>query len=155
MVSTFGKIAGSSPKNDEYVFFVADSQHDRYELIKNVVNLQNFVANYALRDYPVTEADLLHRGPDAFHVALNTVNVCNYNLGWGAVGMCTHAMYEAVTHASTSTCTGQSSPTSVTCGGCSPTPTCGLIAMKLVATRACDYMRSASPTTAVTCCTAR
>ena len=58
MVSTFGKIAGT----DEYVFFVADSQHDRYELIKNVVNSQNYVANYALRDYPVTEADILHRG---------------------------------------------------------------------------------------------
>ena len=78
----------------------ANSRDDRYELIKNVVNSQNFVANYALRDHPVTEADILHRGPEAFHVALNTVNVCKYNLGWGAVGMCTHAMYEAVTHAS-------------------------------------------------------
>ncbi|HEY2503750.1 MAG TPA: acyl-CoA dehydrogenase family protein, partial [Mycobacterium sp.] len=96
MVSTFGKIAGT----DEYVFFAADSQHDRYDLIKNVVNSQNYVANYALRDYPVTEADMLHRGPDAFHAALNTVNVCKYNLGWGSIGMCTHAMYEAVTHAS-------------------------------------------------------
>ena len=49
-------------KQEEYVFFAADSQHDRYDLIKNVVNSQNYVANYALRDYPVTEADLLHRG---------------------------------------------------------------------------------------------
>ena len=36
---------------------------------------------------------------DALHAAPNTVNVCKYNLGWGAVGMRTHAMYEAVTHA--------------------------------------------------------
>ena len=64
-----------------------------------MVNSQNYVANYALHEYPVTEADILHRGMDAFHAALNTVNVCKYNLGWGAVGMCTHAMYEAVTHA--------------------------------------------------------
>lgn len=104
MVSTFGKIAGT-PESQEYVFFVADSQHERYDLIKNVVNSQNYVANYALRDYPVTEADILHRGAEAFHAALNTVNVCKYNLGWGAIGMCTHALYESVTHAPTVTCT--------------------------------------------------
>ncbi|OBA70405.1 acyl-CoA dehydrogenase [Mycobacterium sp. 1554424.7] len=140
MVSTFGKIAGT----DEYVFFAADSQHDRYELIKNVVNSQNFVANYALRDYPVTDADLLHRGPDAFHAALNTVNVCKYNLGWGAIGMCTHAMYEAVTHASNRVLYGTVVTDFTHVRRLLTDAYLRLIAMKLVATRACDYMRSAS-----------
>jgi acyl-CoA dehydrogenase len=140
MVSTFGKIAGT----DEYVFFVADSQHDRYELIKNVVNSQNYVANYALRDYPVTEADILHRGPEAFHAALNTVNVCKYNLGWGAVGMCTHAMYEAVTHASNRYLYGTVVTDFTHVRRLLTDAYVRLIAMKLVATRACDYMRSAS-----------
>jgi acyl-CoA dehydrogenase len=140
MVSTFGKIAGT----DEYVFFVADSQHDRYELIKNVVNSQNYVANYALRDYPVTEADILHRGPGAFHAALNTVNVCKYNLGWGAVGMCTHAMYEAVTHASNRYLYGTVVTDFTHVRRLLTDAYLRLIAMKLVATRACDYMRSAS-----------
>ncbi|ORV93921.1 acyl-CoA dehydrogenase [Mycobacterium interjectum] len=143
MVSTFGKIGGTS-KNQEYVFFAADSQHDRYELIKNVVNSQNFVANYALRDYPVTEADLLHRGPDAFHAALNTVNVCKYNLGWGAVGMCTHAMYEAVTHAANRYLYGTVVTDFSHVRRLLTDAYVRLIAMKLVATRACDYMRSAS-----------
>ena len=140
MVSTFGKIAGT----DEYVFFAADSQHDRYELIKNVVNSQNFVANYALRDYPVTEADLLHRGPDAFHAALNTVNVCKYNLGWGAIGMCTHAMYEAVTHAANRYLYGTVVTDFSHVRRLLTDAYVRLIAMKMVATRACDYMRSAS-----------
>ncbi|OBI16936.1 acyl-CoA dehydrogenase [Mycobacterium sp. E2327] len=144
MVSTFGKIAGSSGREDEYVFFAADSQHDRYELIKNVVNSQNFVANYALRDYPVTEADLLHRGPSAFHAALNTVNVCKYNLGWGAIGMCTHAMYEAVTHASNRVLYGTVVTDFTHVRRLLTDAYLRLIAMKLVATRACDYMRSAS-----------
>lgn len=143
MVSTFGKIGGTS-KNQEYVFFAADSQHDRYELIKNVVNSQNFVANYALRDYPVTEADLLHRGPDAFHAALNTVNVCKYNLGWGAIGMCTHAMYEAVTHAANRYLYGTVVTDFSHVRRLLTDAYVRLIAMKLVATRACDYMRSAS-----------
>jgi acyl-CoA dehydrogenase len=140
MVSTFGKIAGS----DEYVFFTADSQHDRYDVIKNVVNSQNFVANYALRDYPVTEADILHRGPEAFHAALNTVNVCKYNLGWGAVGMCTHAMYEAVTHASNRILYGTVVTDFSHVRRLLTDAYVRLAAMKLVATRASDYMRSAS-----------
>ena len=142
MVSTFGKIAGT----DEYVFFAADSQHDRYDLIKNVVNSQNYVANYALRDYPVTEADLLHRGPEAFHAALNTVNVCKYNLGWGAVGMCTHAMYEAVTHASNRILYGTFVTDFSHVRRLLTDAYARLAAMKLVTTRACDYMRSASAT---------
>ncbi|GBG38048.1 acyl-CoA dehydrogenase [Mycobacterium montefiorense] len=140
MVSTFGKIDGT----DEYVFFVADSQHDRYELIKNVVNSQNYVANYGLRDYPVTEADLLHRGPEAFHAALNTVNVCKYNLGWGAVGMCTHAMYEAVTHASNRYLYGTVVTDFTHVRRLLTDAYARLVAMRLVATRASDYMRSAS-----------
>jgi len=144
MVSTFGKIAGTSEKEDEYVFFAADSQHDRYDLIKNVVNSQNFVANYALRDYPVTEADILHRGPAAFHAALNTVNVCKYNLGWGAVGMCTHAMYEAVTHASNRILYGTVVTDFSHVRRLLTDAYVRLAAMKLVATRASDYMRSAS-----------
>jgi acyl-CoA dehydrogenase len=144
MVSTFGKIAGTSEKAQEYVFFAADSQHDRYDLIKNVVNSQNYVANYALRDYPVTEADMLHRGPDAFHAALNTVNVCKYNLGWGAIGMCTHAMYEAVTHASNRYLYGTVVTDFSHVRRLLIDAYVRLIAMKLVATRASDYMRSAS-----------
>ncbi|HEX5253362.1 MAG TPA: acyl-CoA dehydrogenase [Mycobacterium sp.] len=140
MVSTFGKFDGT----DEYVFFAADSRHDRYDVIKNVVNSQNFVANYALRDYPVTEADILHRGPEAFHAALNTVNVCKYNLGWGAVGMCTHAMYEAVTHASNRILYGTVVTDFTHVRRLLTDAYARLVAMRLVATRACDYMRSAS-----------
>ncbi|TMA58497.1 MAG: acyl-CoA dehydrogenase, partial [Deltaproteobacteria bacterium] len=40
MVSTFGKLAGTG----EYVFFVVDPAHEKYECVKNVVNSQNFVA---------------------------------------------------------------------------------------------------------------
>jgi acyl-CoA dehydrogenase len=109
-----------------------------------VVNSQNYVANFALRDYPVTEADLLHRGPDAFHAALNTVNVCKYNLGWGAVGMCTHAIYEAVTHASNRYLYGTVVTDFAHVRRLLTDAYVRLAAMKLVATRACDYMRSAS-----------
>ena len=140
MVSTFGKIDGT----DEYVFFAADSQDDRYDLKKNVVNSQNYVANYGLRDYPVTEADMLHRGIGAFHAALNTVNVCKYNLGWGAIGMCTHAMYEAVTHAANRYLYGTVVTDFSHVRRLLTDAYVRLVAMRLVASRASDYMRSAS-----------
>ena len=57
MVSTFGKFAdenGKIPEYDmknkeQYVFFVANYRHKNYELIKNVCDSQNYVANFALR----------------------------------------------------------------------------------------------------------
>ena len=61
MVSTFGKIDGSS-NDGEYVFFTADSQHDRYELLKNVVNSQNYVAMEASLYWGVSVA--LKKGAD-------------------------------------------------------------------------------------------
>ena len=48
-------------------------------------------------DYPLTEADILHKGRDAWDAALNTVNIGKYNLGWASIGICTHALYEAIT----------------------------------------------------------
>ena len=96
LVSTFGK----DTETDEYVFFVVDSKHENFELVKNVVNSQNYVAEYALQGYPVTEAEILSRGQDAWDSALNTINVGKYNLGWASIGICTHALYEAITHAS-------------------------------------------------------
>ena len=81
--------------------------------MKNVVN-QNFVAEYALHDYPITEADILHRGPEAWDAALNTVNVGKFNLGWASIGICTHALYEAINHAANRILYGTASPTSPT-----------------------------------------
>ena len=140
MVSTFGKIAGTS----EYVFFVADSQRPEFELIKNVVNSQSYVANFALRDYPVREADILHRGDDAWNAALNTVNIGKFNLGWASIGICTHALYEAITHAAKRRLYNMHVTDFSHVRQMFVDAYCRLVAMKLCALRAADYMRSAS-----------
>ncbi len=95
IVSTFGKMADSG----DYVFFAVDSQRPWYDLVQNVVNVQSYVAEYALHDYPVSEADILAQGKQAWNNALNTINVCKYNLGWASIGICSHAFYEAINHA--------------------------------------------------------
>ena len=99
MVSVFGRRADvEGPEG--YVFFAADSGHERYHLVQNVVNAQLYVSEFELDDYPVTEADVLHTGKAAFDAALNTVNVGKFNLGFASIGICEHALYEAITHAS-------------------------------------------------------
>jgi len=96
MVSTFGKMSDTG----DYVFFVSNFHHKQFELIKNIVNVQSYVADFKLNDYPVTEADILKKGPAAWDDMLNTVNVGKYNLGWASIGICTHSFYEALNHAS-------------------------------------------------------
>jgi acyl-CoA dehydrogenase len=95
LVSTFGKLSDSG----DYVFFAVDSQHERFECVKNVVNSQSYVSNFVLNDYPISESDILARGRAAWDAALNTVNIGKFNLGWASIGMCTHALYEAFHHA--------------------------------------------------------
>jgi len=140
LVSTFGKIDDS----EEYVFFAVDSQHDRYECIRNVVNSQSYVSHFRLDDYPIEEADILSRGRAAWDAALNTVNVGKFNLGWASIGICTHALYEAFHHAAHRRLYGQAVTDFPHVKQLFSDAYTRLVAMKLVALRAADYMRSAS-----------
>jgi acyl-CoA dehydrogenase len=140
MVSTFGRLADS----DEYVFFAADPRHPSYHLIQNVVASQNYVSEFELRDYPVREEDLLHRGRDAWNAALNTVNIGKYNLGWASIGICTHALYEAVSHAQNRILYGMRVTDMSHVRRMLVEAYARLVAMKLFALRAADYMRAAS-----------
>jgi len=141
LVSTFGKMADTG----DYVFFVVCSKHGKYECVKNVVNSQNFVAEYALNDYPITENDILSKGRDAWDAALNTVNVGKFNLGWASIGMCTHAFYEAIDHASNRRLFDHFVTDFTHIKQLLTDAYARLVAMKLFALRAADYMRAASP----------
>ncbi len=144
MVSTFGtlRVAGTG----DYVFFVADYRHRHYDLIGNVcTQTQNYVANFALHDYPVTEAEILSRGQAAWDAALNTVNIGKYNLGWASIGICTHAMYEAIHHAAYRRLYGMAVTDFPHVKQMFTEAYARLVAMKLFALRAADYMRSAAP----------
>jgi len=141
MVSTFGKMADTG----DYVFFVADYRHRSYELVANVVNTQSYVADFVLRDYPVTQADILSQGREAWDTALNTVNVGKYNLGWASIGICTHAFYEAIHHAANRRLYGMHVTDMSHVRRMFVDAYARLVAMKLFALRASDYQRVASP----------
>ncbi len=96
MVSTMGKVKDGT---DDYTFFVTNYRNKAYELKKNVISHQEYVSNFALHDYPITEDDILSRGPDAWDSALNTVNIGKFNIGPASLGVAEHCFYEAITHA--------------------------------------------------------
>ena len=145
LVSVFGKVANDDPDAEvEYVFFVVESQHPAYELEKNTVHSPMFVSAFTLHDYPVTDAEILVRGPEAWNVALNTINVCKYNLGWASIGICTHAFHEAIDHAGRRRLYGGLVTDFSHVRQLFVDAYCRLTAMKLFAMRANDYMRSAS-----------
>ncbi len=140
IVSVFGLLEESK----EYIFFAVDSQHPNYKLIKNVVNSQSYVSAFDLENYEFTEADVLHKGSLAWDAALNTININKYNLGWGSIGICTHAFYEAINHASHRNLYGKFVTDFPHCRDLFITGYTRLLAMKLFALRATDYMRTAS-----------
>ena len=110
-----------------------------------MVASQNYVSEFELRDYPISEADILHRGRDAWNAALNTVNIGKYNLGWASIGICTHALYEAITTRTTGALYGMHVTDMSHVRRMFVDAYARLVAMKLFALRAADYMRVASP----------
>jgi acyl-CoA dehydrogenase len=144
MVSVFGRRADVEGP-DGYVFFAADSAHERYRLVRNVVNAQSYVSQFELEDYPVSEQDVLHTGKAAFHAALNTVNVGKFNLGFASVGICEHALYEAVTHASNRILYGNPVTAFPHVRQYLTDAYARLVAMRTFGRRATDYLRAAGP----------
>jgi len=140
ITSMFGKMADTG----EYVFFATDSRHPSYECIKNTVNEPNYVAEIALHDYPVTDAEIMETGPKAWDNMLNTINICKFNLGFGSLGLATHAFYEALDHAANRKLYGGSVTDFPHVRKMFVDSYCRLAAMRLFADRAIDYMRSAS-----------
>jgi len=140
LVSTFGKVEGT----DDYVFFAVDSQHEKYECIKNVINNQDYVANYRLNDYPITSDDISEVGQKAWDDSLNTINVMKFNLGFASIGICTHAYHETIDHASNRRLFDHYVTDFVHIKQLFVDAYTRLTAMRLFAHRARDYMRSAS-----------
>jgi acyl-CoA dehydrogenase len=141
VVSTFGRMEATG----EYVFFAVNSQAPAFQLVKNITASQSYVAEFNLQDYPVTEADIISRGDEAWNAALNTVNIGKYNLGWASIGICTHAFYEAINHASSRILYGRPVTDFPPVKQMFLDAYARLAAMRLFALRASDYLRAASP----------
>jgi len=141
MVSTLGKIKDGT---DDYTFFVTNYRHKAYELKKNVISHQEYVSNFALHDYPITEDDILSRGPHAWDSALNTVNIGKFNIGPASIGVAEHCFYEAITHAANRVLYGMRVTDMPHVRKNFMDAWLRLVAMKIYQRRATDYFRGAN-----------
>lgn len=140
LVSTFGKRTDT----DEYVFFGVNAKHANYKLEQNVVAHQNYVSEFSLDNYPITDEDIMESGPKAWDNMLNTINFCKFNLGFGAIGLCEHAFFEAIDHAANRNVYGKYVTDFPQVKRLFVDAYTRLCAMKIFSERARDYMRSAS-----------
>ncbi len=142
MVSIFAK----NSKTDEYTWFVVDPRAKGYSHHKIDTSgvRQAYVAAIDLKDYPVKKEDILSEGPHAWDSALNTVNVGKYQLGWASIGICTHALYEALNHAAKRNLYGKFVTDFPHVQVLFTEAYTRLVAMKLYGLRACDYFRTAN-----------
>jgi acyl-CoA dehydrogenase len=141
MVSTLGKIKDGT---DDYTFFVTNYRHKAYELKKNVISHQQYVSNFALHDYPITEEDILSRGSYAWDCALNTVNIGKFNIGPASIGIAEHCFYEAITHSSNRILYGMQVTDMPHARKSFMDAWLRLVAMKMYQRRATDYFRNAN-----------
>jgi acyl-CoA dehydrogenase len=141
MVSTLGKVKDGT---DDYTFFVTNYRNKAYELKKNVISHQEYVSNFALHDYPITEEDILSRGSHAWDSALNTVNIGKFNIGPASLGVAEHCFYEAITHAANRILYGMRVTDMPHVKKNFMDAWLRLVGMKLYQRRATDYFRNSS-----------
>ena len=75
---------------------------------------------------------------------LNTINYCKFNLGFGSIGLCTHALYESLNHAAGRILYGKQVTDFPQVKRLFTDSYCRLLAMRLFSYRAVHYLRSAS-----------
>lgn len=140
LLSVFGKRSDTG----DYVFFSVDPERPGYQCVQNIVNSQMYVAEFELDQYQVHPDEVLATGQKAWDAALNTVNIGKFNLGWASIGICTHALYEAVRHAANRQLYGVHVTDFPHVKQLLTDAHTRLVAMRLFSTRASDYLRVAS-----------
>ena len=97
-VATLGK----NTETGEWTFWVVDSNDRHYNYVKDIETKSSGLCQlgeYEMIEYPITDNEILKVGDEAFADGLSTVNIGKFNCGWSEVGMVSHALFEAVTHA--------------------------------------------------------
>lgn len=143
LVSVFAKHADSG----DFVFFVVDPKHEKYELVKKIDTSgvrPAYVGEFNLSDYPITRDEILSEGPLAWDASLSTINIGKFQLGFASVGICEHAFYEALDHASNRILYSKKVTDFSHVKKLFTESYARIIAMKLFALRAVDYFRSSS-----------
>jgi acyl-CoA dehydrogenase len=101
IISVLGKKGGTSRRSPLVLFAMRPQDPPGLRDLRKVRTLGirgAFVGEFAVDHHPVREGDIIAEGRDAWDAVFNTVNFGKFFLGFGAVGICEHALAEAHAH---------------------------------------------------------
>lgn len=139
---------GKNEQTGEWVFWVVDRDNRHYNYVKDIdtkVSGLCSLGEYEMIEYPLTDAEILKVGDGAFADGLSTVNIGKFTCGWSELGIVSHALMDAVTHANRRILYGAKiTETFPHIRSFLSESYCRANAMKLYSLRAMDYFRMMS-----------
>ncbi|MBI1827662.1 MAG: acyl-CoA dehydrogenase, partial [Planctomycetes bacterium] len=137
--------AGNPAKRAPFVLFALrpreSSAFQNVQKIRTLGIRSAFVGGFEVRDHKFSDADVISTGRDAWDAVLGTVNLGKYFLGFGATGICAHALTEAVDHLQKRILYGKSVVEMTHIRTAIAVAFARLCAMKFFAFRALDYLQ--------------
>jgi acyl-CoA dehydrogenase len=94
-------VMGKNSKTGEFVFWVVDSRNRHCKYCGDIEVVGMFtgqLGEFAMIEYPLTDADILETGDAAFAMGLSSVNIGKTQTSMKNVGMATHMLYDALNH---------------------------------------------------------
>jgi acyl-CoA dehydrogenase len=129
------------------LFALRPARSRGFSLVQKIRTLgvrQAFVGAFAVKDHEFLQDDLIAEGRQAWDAVLGSVTLGKFFLGFGSIGICEHALCEAITHLSTRILYGKPVIAMPHIRATMAQAYVRLTMMKLFAYRAIDYVQSAS-----------
>jgi acyl-CoA dehydrogenase len=105
-----------------------------------------FVGSFRLDGHPLPQSDIIAEGRSAWDAIFGTVTLGKFFLGFGSIGICEHALQEALAHLRSRFLYGKPAIDMAHLRSSLAEAIARITAMKLYAYRALDYLQAASAT---------
>jgi acyl-CoA dehydrogenase len=153
IISVLARIEALNAKPDRarrapLAFFALRTSSPAYGSVKKIRTIgirQAYVGSFQVKDHTVTQNDFFAEGRKAWDAVFGTVTLGKFFLGFGSIGICQRALDEALTHMRKRVLYGKPVIDMPHIRMLVAHAYARLLAMKLYAYRALDYIRSANP----------
>jgi acyl-CoA dehydrogenase len=140
------EVAANTRRAPFLFFAIRPSESPAFQNVRKIRTLgirPAFVGQFEVKGHLFPESDILSQGRSAWDAVHSTVNFGKFFLGFGAVGICEHAFAEAWAHLSGRVLYGKPVLEMPHLGATVAIAFARLVAMKLYAYRALDYLQAA------------
>jgi acyl-CoA dehydrogenase len=139
----------SLSKRSPLIFFaLRPAEAPAFQNIRKIRTLgirSAFVGEFDVKSHPLPEGDVLSQGREAWNAIFGTIDLGKFFLGFGAIGICEHALAESIAHMQHRILYGKPVTVMPHIQGAMVIAFARLTAMKLYAYRALDYLQASGP----------